>query len=167
MVTFEQLKQLANLKICNGVVESWGAQKIEENDNVLKIHVDGLLLTGFVTITPGEKKCLNVEFTDENGQTVSTHKTSVDNLPNLIDGHVERAKEWTDDEYRKRFFASAEKRGLRELYDGLEMLRDGTLQQIMIFDQDGTPLTCTKDGDFIIIKNDLTGKIVNRMPINK
>lgn len=168
MITLEELKRLAIVNIGEGVVESWGTQADTENENVLKLHVDGLLLAGYVIITPTEKdKYYHVEFQNDNGETVSTHTTSRNNLPKLIDAHVERAKEWSDDEYKRRHMERAKASGIDDIYNAMEMLRDGDVKHVMLFNQDGTPLECTNDGQYMTVVNTQTGEIMYKMEIQK
>lgn len=168
MMNFEELKRVAVATIGEGVVESWAAEVVEESGKVLKIHVNGLILRGFVVITPTEKeKYFNVAFESEEGEIKSTHKTSRGNLAKLIDAHVERAKEWTDEEYKRRYMANAKASGVDDVYNAMEMLRDGVVEHVMLFDTDGTPLECTKKDGNMLVTNTKTGEVLYKMEIAK
>jgi hypothetical protein len=163
----DELKKLCSAVCGEGVFESWGAEPDEQTDDkILSFAVNGLILHGRVVITDTDKdKYYNVAFVDDNGQTISTHTSSKNNLPKLIDAKVERAKEWSDDEYRAKYLERAKQENLSDLYTAMEAVRAGDLEQMVIFNEHGEPLECKKDGKYITLRNMTTNEILLKQSI--
>lgn len=165
-MNFAELKQLTAEQINEGAVDAWQPWNIKETENGLQFHANGVLFQGIVQIEPTpHPKYYSVHFTPDFGAKQTTHVASRKHLPILLNTHIERLSEWSDEVYRRKFLQKVATNNYKDIYNAADLIKKGILEKVLLFDADGSQLECKAEGEEMICKNLATNAEVCRIAL--